>query len=386
MLRLADLLSDIANSMGYYYNSSSDTDMDSDANKPRQKQIKRLINDAYLSVMRLMPKDFLRRERVIKIPAVYEAGTIEIRTADATVTGTDTVFTRNMQMRQILPSGAYRPAFLRLYTSGIVFDLAATYMDTVVAAGTSYKIATWALPLPYDFLAPFGKRSVVDLDNNNPIPLIPRGAFRNAYRQVYGTGKPSQCCIDGVTTFARRGDGDTVSVTKDETTIQFAGCQADGSEVGSIIKLEGDSIPYKILTAAALDATVSPVVQRATDASINYEIDPPPLPLLWFNRAPSVEFHMLLNYFAKPEYLWTDEQTAELAGGYELAFRKMALYNVLSSYSRDKVQKIEALSELTMALKVLPKYIDTTPIMKEINADASDRRSGVTFPNVDLAT
>jgi len=383
MIRLADLLSDIATSMGYYYNSSTDTDIDSDTtNKPRQKQMKRLINDAYDSVMQLMPKDFLRKERVIKIPAVYDTGTVSISQGGIVATGSGTTFTRSMQMRQILVSGDYRPYFLRLWGSGTNFNLVIPYAHST-ASEANYKIASWAIPLPNDYLAPFGKKAVFNVDRNNLIPLINKQEFRAAYPITYKMGIPYCCCLDGFTSFPRLTD--TGDVTKDSATVTFDNYAPVFEDYGRILRIEGDSIEYRIIGKSGQNVTVEPVVQRATDTGIDLDIDPNPQPLLWFNSAPSSELRILLRYIAKPQYLWTDEQRAELSGGYDMAFRKMAAFKVISAYSRDRMQKTEALAELTMALDTLPKYIDTSPIRKEINEDVRGY-SRITFPNVGIAT
>ena len=275
MLRLVDLLSDIASEHGYYYNSSADTDIDSDTtNKPRQKYLKRLINNAYLEILGFIEQDFLRTERVIKIPAPYETGTVSISQGGDQIVGVGTTFTMFMQMRQILISGEEQVYFLKEYETGTAFRLSRHYQHSA-AAGEDFKIATWAIPLPADFLAPLERYSVMDADSNRDITLLTRQQFRSHWLQTYSVGSPSYCCIDGVTDIPRRGNGDTATVEQDSATVTPSAYAPDGSEQGGILKIEGDSTPYRITDTSALTLTVSPVVQRTDKADAEYEIDPP---------------------------------------------------------------------------------------------------------------
>jgi len=372
MLRLADLLSDIASEHGYYYNDSDDTDIDSDTtNKPRQKYLKRLINNAYQEILGYMPSDFLRTELPILLPAIYSTGTANITQGYVGTDGNGTAWTRYMQMRQMLFSGEKRPYFIKEFSSATALHFAKAYAEATVLT-SDYKIGCWAVPLPHNLLAPIGKESVWNADDRVPITLVSRKEFRRMWPTCYSTGKPTFCCIDGMTTFPRRSD--TGDVENDSATVVLDNYKPKHEDVGSIVKLAGDSIQYVItdVDVIAGELTVSPVVQRATEEEIAIEIDPAPLPLLWFNHAPTSDLPLILRYIKKPDYLWTDEQRIELYEPFENAMVTYAQYLACQYLSREVMQNQQALGRWQLALSRLPERTDLSIIMKEINRDAKE--------------
>jgi hypothetical protein len=183
-----------------------------------------------------------------------------------------------------------------------------------------------------------------------------------------------------MTTFAQITDvGD---VTHDSATVTFDNYVPLEWDVGKILRIEGDSVPYTITSkSGAATVTVSPVVQRADGVAIALDIEPAPLPLMWFDQAPSAQTSVLLSYYAKPAYLWTDDQRTELGDDWDMAFHALANYRIVSAYSNDKLRREEAMSNLKMALDLLPSRVDAAPLIKFANQDVMDYPQS-TFPRV----
>lgn len=376
MIRLADLLSDIASEHGYYYNSSADTNLDSDTtNKPRQKYLKRRINEAYLEILGYIPPDFLRTELPIKVPRTYTTGIVWINSGELALGAAGTRFTRYMQGRQILISGDKRPYFLKTYTSDTQFDIAKAYAEATAAAA-SYTIGVWALIMPSDFLAPVERDAIVHYDNGVPIQLVDRERFRRLYPTVYSTGTPTICCIDGYSPVSRITD--TGDVTNGSTTITFDNYTPRHEDIGRKIRLEGDSIFYTIyeIDSGAGTVEVNPAVQRATADPVDIDIDPAPLPLLWFNYASTSDLPIVLRYTKKPEYLWTDEQRAQLPGEFVTPFTNYAKYLATQYLSRDRMKKSEAFNQWQLSMAQLPRKTGLAILLKGRNLDTYRRDYG----------
>jgi len=384
MLRFVDLLSDIANNLGFYYTSLASMDIDSDTtNYPRLNRIKRLINDAYIHVMLMMPKEFLLKEKIVRIPGVYDTGSVNITQGNVGFDGNGTTWTRYMQGRQIVPAGSTKAYFIGTFTSTTAMSMVQAYVQDTITT-ENYEIGVWAWALPGDYLSPVDRNAVWNVDDNVAIPMFKPQEFRKAFPSTYQSGTPYACCIEGISPCSMITDvGDVVNGSATVTFDNYAPVHED---VGKTLRLAGDSIPYKIMSrSGATTVTVSPVVQRANGTAIAIDVDPAPLPLLWFDQAPSDDFPILLRYYAKPEYLWTDEQRVALAGEYVQAFKAYANWLVVEAFSADRMQKEEAAMAVQRAFRILPKNVDTAPILKEVNEDVAGWPR-ITFPNVSLAT
>jgi hypothetical protein len=356
------LLSDVATELGYYYNSSSATNIDSDTiNKPNQKLMKRLINSAYLTTIRKLPSEWFTVKRVIVLPAHYTTGTVDVVQGSTAVVGTDTSVTATMQMRQMLVSGHERPYFIRSVTDGTHWTLSTPY-GGATGNNKTYKIGVWAIPLPNDFLAPLSDRDITNLENSSNIELQDKGTFRRQYPIAYSVSTPTRCCIDGITTFPEMDSSTLKTVTNGSPIIEMTtGNLLTELDIGKFMWIAGDSIKYKIIAYATPNITVSPAVQRADGSTLAYAVSPAPQPLLWFNASTATALPIEFTYRAKPSELWTDDQKVELPADWEEYWRCLSKLLIVQKFG-DALQKQGILLEMQTLCENLPKHTDTRPI------------------------
>ena len=239
-------------------------------------QAKRHINtalyDMHIGFDAKVP--WAERRSTLITRAHYTTGTVSISQGSTTLTGASTVWTTtdvfsiaNVRAGGKMIINGTEPIYeVSSVDSATSITLATRYVDSDVAAGSSYIYFEDEYALASDFLRPLAKQFG---DDRMAVPIIERSEFRNRFPRNYSPGRPRACTILDLAV-----SGNTTPVRK----VAFAPTPNDTWK-----------IDYQYITSN-LGVTSAGVAQ----AALSSDTDEPIVPIRYRNV---IVLHALYNWY-----------------------------------------------------------------------------------------
>jgi len=311
---------------------------------------------------------WMQKQTVISLKAKYETGTITATQNSASITGSGTTFTRDMEGQKIIITDdtdgtvVYR---LKDFTSATVFSLDGKYIHTG-GAGLTYAIYYDEYLLPTDFgelveikgvdvltgykgegykLLSSYKESSIELLSENVTASVPSEIQFIGYaeKEYYSTG--------------------TISITKAGTGVVGVDTAFDDDFVGRSIQLGTYGKLYEISSVeSALNLTINKGFGGETISGGLFKVDPTVIDRVRFCLAPSVAKRVPIVYYRKAVELQDDNDISPISD--VLVFGGIWLY----SKDNDQSHQDRALRDFDDAKgRMRAKRVGGLPILVKSN-------------------
>lgn len=268
--------------------------------------IKNYINQAQEIIYR-MKMSWMKKEGKVVLKASYSTGTIIATANSATITGSGTTFTRDMEGQKIIitddtdGSVVYR---LKSYVSGTEFTLDCNYIHTG-GAGLSYAIYYDTYTLPEDFKT---------IEVMKDIDLLTTYYNDDNYllSSSYTSSLPTEMKFLGLSDTAYYETG-TVAITANAVAVVGTDTAFDSTMIGRYILIGTYGKLYEITAVAdTAHLTIGKGYGGDTETAAKFKIDPPGLQEVRFHSAPSVAKIIPYTYYPKAIRLQDDEDLSPI--------------------------------------------------------------------------
>lgn len=262
--------------------------------------VKAYLNDAQ-EIVYQNRMSWQKKEARITLKASYSTGTLTATNNSATLTGSGTTWTRDMEGQKIIITDGTDGAVvyrIKSFTSATELVLDTKYIN-VGGVSLAYVVYYDTYALPQDF------KSLEIMQDVSPLR-----SYINDENYLLSSSNtssvPTECKFLGARTSAYYESG-TVSITKSATSVVGVGTAFDATMVGRYILLNTYGKLYEITAVAdTTHLTIDKGFGDTTIAGGNFKIDPEGLLRIRFHSAPSAVKLIPYTYWAKPIRLQDD--------------------------------------------------------------------------------